>query len=50
MIPTERLTAAAGCAVTTPFPFWNELNLCTGGAAPGLPPCAGPNLHLGFVT
>ena len=48
MIPTERFTAATDDSVT-PFLFWNELNVCAGGAALACPQCAGPNLHLDTI-
>ncbi len=49
MTPTERLTAATHNTVTTPFLFWNELNVCAGGAALACPQCAGPSLHLDTI-
>lgn len=48
MIPTERFRAATDESVT-PFLFWNESNVCAGGAALACPQCAGPNLHLDTV-
>lgn len=48
MIPTERFTAATDESVT-PFLFWDEINVCAGGAALACPQCAGPNLHLDTV-
>ncbi len=38
MIPTERFRSATDDAVT-PFLFWSELAVCTGGAALACPQC-----------